>query len=79
MIFDVMTRLMICDIGFLYMCIVITYFCVCCNFYMPVLEAPQSGRWIKKIFKKNYYVHRLCSSENPKEYKGFWSSVCRGT
>jgi hypothetical protein len=29
--FDVMTRLMICDIGSL---------CVCCIFYMLILEAP---------------------------------------
>jgi hypothetical protein len=36
--FDVMTCLMICDIGLL---------CVCCIFYVPVLEAPQPGRQIK--------------------------------
>jgi hypothetical protein len=36
--FDVMTHLMICDIGLL---------CVCCIFYMLVLEAPQPGRRTK--------------------------------
>jgi hypothetical protein len=45
--FDVMTRLMICDIGLL---------CMCYIFYMPVLEAFQSvgeadkiGYFLKKI------------------------------
>jgi hypothetical protein len=54
-IFDVMTHLMICDIGLLR---------VCCIFCMPVLEVPQLGdRQNRQKKLKNLtfigYVHRL--------------------
>jgi hypothetical protein len=57
--FDVMTHLMICDIGLLYMYKVITCLCVCCSFCMPVMEALLRGGGQKRqcFFKKI-----LCSS-----------------
>jgi hypothetical protein len=79
--FDMMTHLMICDIGLLYMCKVITCLCVCCNFCMPVLEVPQPERqtkkatFLKKIIMFISYVPRLTASGNPEEHKELCSLV----
>jgi hypothetical protein len=61
--FDVMTYLMICDIGLLYLCKVMT--CLCMRKYMYACFGGSSDGEADKIrifFKKKSYVHRLYSS-----------------